>query len=329
MGKLTSPQLADYQAAAVKYRKEFLAMPIIGLEEILPYVTVRFGIRYKEAVGQLSVNAQFAPYKADMKHEKNAVLDFRTLETFFGAVVQPFEPNSAATLIIGQNAMTKGESMKNADIAKKVLASISKSLSENLNRVLWSAVRVDNGTTSAELFNGWDTITEKEIAAGKITAAIGNYVKLNDTLTQENAVDVLKAAYRKARPELRGVKTFMYVPQDVLDAYNDAYAVLHSATPYVQGFEQIYLEGSNKKCQIVPLTSKAESKFIHISTQENMLIGCDQLGDKEDVVIEKHAPFVLDFVATMFFGVDFESIDPRRLLVVELKVTDATAEGDE
>ena len=188
MGKLTSPQLADYQAAAVKYRKEFLAMPIIGLEEILPYVTVRFGIRYKEAVGQLSVNAQFAPYKADMKHEKNAVLDFRTLETFFGAVVQPFEPNSAATLIIGQNAMTKGESMKNADIAKKVLASISKSLSENLNRVLWSAVRVDNGTTSAELFNGWDTITTKEVTAGNIAAAKGNYVKLTEAITAENAL---------------------------------------------------------------------------------------------------------------------------------------------
>jgi hypothetical protein len=53
------------------------------------------------------------------------------------------------------------------------------------------------------------------------------------------------------------------------------------------------------------------------------------LGDNEDVTIEKHSPFVLDYVATMFFGVDFESIDPRRLLVVELKVTDATAEGEE
>jgi hypothetical protein len=60
-----------------------------------------------------------------------------------------------------------------------------------------------------------------------------------------------------------------------------------------------------------------------------MLIGCDQLGDNENVTVEKHSPFVLDYVATMFFGVDFESIDPRRLLVVELKVTDETAEGEE
>ena len=328
-GKVTSAQLAKYQEAAVKYRKELLMIPVLGLEEILPYVTVRSGIRHKESVGNLSINAQFAPYKKDMKTGKDVNLNFRELETFLGAIDYEFEPNSAATLLIGAGADTKSEGMKNADIVKQSLVQIAKTLSENLNAVLWSAVRNASGTTTADLFNGWDTITAKEITAGTISAEKKNYVKLTEAITAENAVDVLKKAYRNARPELRGVKTFMFVPQDVLDAYNDAYAVLHSATPYVQGFEQIYLEGSNKKCQIVPLTSKAESKYIHISTKENMLIGCDQLGDKEDVVIEKHAPFVLDFVATMFFGVDFESIDPRRLLVVELKVTDATAEGEE
>lgn len=318
MGNLVSPQLADYQAAAAKYKKELLAMPIIGLEEILPYVTVRFGIRYKEVVGDIAVNAQIAPYKTTMKSAEDVNLNFRELETFFGGLVQPFDPNQAATLIIGQNAMTKGEGMKNAEIAKRVLVAIAKSITENLNAVLWSAVRDANGTTTKDLFNGWDTITTAEVTAGKIAADKGNYVKLTEEITSENAVDLLKKAYRDAHKVLRGVKTFMFVPQDVLDAYNDAYSTLHNATPYVQGFEQLYLEGSNKKCEIVALTSKADSKYIHISTKENMLIGCDQLSDTEKLEVEKHAPFTLDYVATMFFGVDFESIDARRLMVVEM-----------
>lgn len=318
MGQLVSPQLADYQAAAAKYRKELLTMPVIGLEEILPYVSVRFGIRYKEVVGDLAVNAQIAPYKTNMKSAEDVNLNFRELETFFGGLVQPFDPNQAATLIIGQNAMTKGEGMKNAEIAKQVLVAIAKSITENLNAVLWSAVRNPSGTTTADLFNGWDTITTKEVSDGNIATSKGNYVKLSEAVTAENAVDLLKGAYRQAHAKLRGAKTIMFVPQDILDAYNDAYSTLHNATPYVQGFEQLYLEGSNKKCEIVALTSKAESKYIHISTKENMLIGCDNMSDTERVEVEKHAPFTLDYVATMFFGVDFESIDARRLMVVEL-----------
>ena len=50
-----------------------------------------------------------------------------------------------------------------------------------------------------------------------------------------------------------------------------------------------------------------------------MLVGFDQMGDVESVEIERFKPFILSYIATMFFGVQFESIDKRRLKVVELK----------
>ena len=174
VGKITGEQLADYQEAAKKWRKEFLALPVTGLEEITPYVSVRYGIRYKETVGTLSLDAQFRPYKHDIKAGKDAELSFRELETFFGAIDYEFEPNSVAQMVIGEKAATKGEAMKNAEIVKAVLIEICKQLSVNLNAVLWSAVRKENGTTSADLFNGWDTITTKEKGVGKIAAAKGN-----------------------------------------------------------------------------------------------------------------------------------------------------------
>lgn len=328
-GKVTSAQLAKYQEAAVKYRKELLMIPVLGLEEILPYVTVRSGIRHKESVGNLSINAQFAPYKKDMKTGKDVNLNFRELETFLGAIDYEFEPNSAATLLIGADADTKGEGMKNADIVKQTLVEIAKTLSENLNAVLWSAVRNASGTTTADLFNGWDTITAKEITAGTISAEKKNYVKLTEAITAENAVDVLKEAYRSIDKVLRKSKTIMFVPQEVMDAYDDAYSQLHSATAYVKGFEQRFLEGSNGRCEIVALSSKADSKYIHITTKENMLIGVDQMSDQEDIAVEHFSAFTLEYVATMFFGVEFESIDPRRLFVAELEIAKPTAEGEE
>lgn len=318
VGKVTSSQLAEYQKAATKWRKEFLAMFVIGLEEIIPHVTVRAGIRYKETVGTLNMNAQFAPYKQNMKSGKDATLAFRELNTYMGAIDYEFEPNSAATLVIGEGAATKGEGMKSADIVRKSLTEICKTLSENLNSVLWSAVRNANGTTSADLFDGWDTITSAEITAGNISAAKGNYLKLDSAITSENALDVLKGAFRAANKILKKQKTKMFITQDIMDAYEDAYFAVHNATPWVKGFEQKILEGSNGKCELVPLSSKDGSSFIHLSTKENMLIGVDQMSDTEDIEIARFSAFTLEFIATMFFGVNFESIDPRRLLVIEL-----------
>lgn len=59
--------------------------------------------------------------------------------------------------------ITKGEALKNTEITRKVLAYLTAQLGKNLNMVLWNAVRNDSGETSKDLFNGFDTITKKEL----------------------------------------------------------------------------------------------------------------------------------------------------------------------
>jgi hypothetical protein len=49
-----------------------------------------------------------------------------------------------------------------------------------------------------------------------------------------------------------------------------------------------------------------------------MLVGYDQMGDTESVMVKEFEPFILSYIATMFFGVQFESIDKRRLKVIEI-----------
>ena len=78
------------------------------------------------------------------------------------------------------------------------------------------------------------------------------------------------------------------------------------------------MEGSQGRLKLVPLANKADSKFIHISTKKNMLYGYDNMSDVESIEVERFAPFVLTYVATVFFGVQFESIDKSCLKVVEL-----------
>ena len=64
--------------------------------------------------------------------------------------------------------------------------------------------------------------------------------------------------------------------------------------------------------------NKIASKYIHICPKSNMLIGYDQMGDVESVMVKEYEPFILSYIATMFFGCQFESIDKRRFKVVEL-----------
>ena len=50
-----------------------------------------------------------------------------------------------------------------------------------------------------------------------------------------------------------------------------------------------------------------------------MLVGVNQTGEEETVAVEKHEAFVLQFIMTAFFGCQFESISPERMLAIKLK----------
>lgn len=316
-GKLKfSPE--DFQNAAIKYRSELLMLPIIGCQDTLQYMTARPGIRYKERVGTMSGDAQFAPYKPTRATDFNLNVDYRELETFFGSVVSDFEPNSAVSTLLGTGA-TKGDGQISTPTAKSVLALIAKSLSEHLNDAIWNGVRNATGDTSKDLFNGFDTITQSEITAQNISAEKGNYLKLTEDITAANAVDVAKKILFSLDPRLRSQELFLYCSQDFVDKYNEGYLLSHGGIPYNTGYGQTAVEGSNGKLKLVPLYNKADSKFMHVTTKSNMLVGFDQMGDIENVMVKEYKPFILSYIATMFFGVQFESIDKRRFKVIELK----------
>lgn len=326
-GKLTFT-LQDFQEAATKWRSDLLMLPIIGIQDTLKYMTARPGIRYKEQVGALSGDAQFGPYKPSRSTDFNLNIDFRTLETFMGSVVAKFEPNSAVSTLLGQIGDTKGDGQMHTPTALHVLALIAKGLSEHLNEAIWAGVRNPNGDTSLDLFDGYDTITDKEITAGAIAAEEGNYMKLTDEITRDNAVDIAKEILFSLDPRLRAQDLYMFCTQEFADAYNESYLLTHGGINYNTKYGQDTVEGSNGRLHIVPMYNKIGSKFIHICPKVNMLVGYDQMGDIESVMVKEYEPFILSYIATMFFGVQFESIDKRRFKVIELATPSQNTGGD-
>jgi len=102
--------------------------------------------------------------------------------------------------------------------------------------------------------------------------------------------------------------------------YEKCYQAENSALPYNKEFKKTFLEGSDDLCELVALPNKKTSPYIHVTTKGNMLVGVDQQGDTEKITVEKHAAFVLQFIMAMFFGVQFETVSPERLMVAKLFV---------
>lgn len=304
----------DLAKSARKYRKELLMMPVIALESSLKHMTLRTGVRGDETVGELTASISIGPYSDTRTDTSDTNVKGRTLTTYRGSVIKKFSPNSVADSIYG-SAVLSGEGLKNTDITMMVVAFLAKQVSKQLNKYLWTAKRNDAGTDTVDLFNGFDTITDNEITAGNISVAKGNMFQFAAAIDATNAVDKLKEMFRAAYDELQGEYCKMFMPKSIYNLYCDDYQASNGALPYNTTFKKTFLEGSDDQCELVALPNKKGSKYIHMTTQSNMLVGVDQMSQQEQINVEKLDALVLTFVMVMYFGTQFESISPERLLV--------------
>lgn len=307
---------ADLRQSAVKYRKDLLMMPTISAKETLAHMSLRPGVAGREVVGQLAGNIELGPYNPNRVDETGVTATPRVLETYLGSVIKQFDVNEAGKTVYGE-LYAQGQALTNAAIAKAVLVYLSAQIGKKINMAIWSGKRDASGDTTAKLFDGFDSITAAEIAAGAIAESNGNFKEV-EAITAANAVDVLKSIYRGASDELRGQNVKMFITHDVYDAYLDDYQATVGAVPYNTQFNKNSLEGSNGLCELVPLASKKGSQYIHLTPKANMLVGYGAGMADENIAIEKYHPFLLSYVATMYFGCQFESISPERLLVAKV-----------
>lgn len=302
--------------SGAKYRKDLLMMPVHAMQETLQYMTLRRGIRYSETVGELTGDIDMGPYSETRVDNEKMDIKGRTLYTFFGSVVKKFSPNSVVKSIY-DSAITKGEELKNVDIARAVMSLLTAKIGHNLQTHIWDAVRNDSGSTSEDLFNGFDTITATEISGGGIATNKHNLFEFEEAITANNAVDIIKAFCEAASEFLvdSGQRVNLYCSHAIYRNYLKDYQATVGAIPYNTEYRKAVVEGF-ENVHFVPLYNKANSQFIHLSPASNMLVGVNQEGEEENIIVKDYAPFVLTYIATMFFGVQFESINPERLLLV-------------
>jgi hypothetical protein len=305
---------ADLKKSATTFQKELLITPVISCSETLQHFTGRPGVAGREVIGQLTGNIELGPYNATRVDDTGVKITPRVLETYLGSVVKRFDQNEAAKTVWGE-AFAQGEELTKAALVLQVLIYLSAQLGKNLDAALWTAERNDSGDKTKDLFDGFDTITKKEIDATSISTAQGNLHEFTEAFSSTNTVDKLMDFYQAAAPELQAVETKLYIPYSVYNHYNRDYATRFGSTPYNHEYSKTFLEGTQNLCELVPLASKKGSEYVHLSTKKNMLYGYGAGMADENIAIEKYHEFLISFVATMYFGVQFETIAKESLFV--------------
>ena len=314
--KITDSEL---QKSAVTYRKELLIMPVISAMATLQHMTARPGVAGREVLGQLSGGIELGPYDPNRKDDDGLSITPRTLETYLGSVIKRFDMNSVAKTVYGA-LTTQGDGLASLDLTRQVLNYLAMQLGRSLNLCIFSASRNESGTLTNDLFDGFDTITQKEVTAGTISQDAGNFIQLGEAITESNAVDTLMKIYEQADDSLQGVPSKMFVPFNVYRAYNKDYMASFGNVIYNTEYKKTFLEGTDNLCEIVPLVSKKGSPFIHLTTKGNMVYGYGDGMADEKIAVEKYHEFLLSFVATMYFGCQFDTISKERLMVAKLSV---------
>lgn len=312
--KITDSEL---QKSAVTYRKELLIMPVISAMATLQHMTARPGVAGREVLGQLSGGIELGPYDPNRKDDDGLDITPRKLETYLGSVIKRFDMNSVAKTVYGA-LTTQGDGLASLDLTRQVLNYLAMQLGRSLNLYIFSASRNESGTLTNDLFDGFDTITQKEVTAGTISQDAGNFIQLGEAITESNAVDTLMKIYEQADDSLQGVPSKMFVPFNVYRAYNKDYMASFGNVIYNTEYKKTFLEGTDNLCEIVPLVSKKGSPFIHLTTKGNMVYGYGDGMADEKIAVEKYHEFLLSFVATMYFGCQFETISKERLMVAKL-----------
>ena len=306
--------------SGAKFRKEIIAMPVAALlEKALKHMTLRTGVAGDETVGGVASDAEARPYKTEKGARDTGRIIGRTLTTYLGDVLEEFDPYLLFSTVYGEQFDDKTKRTE-AEIVRDLSLAMSKKVAKKLGAALFKAVRNANGTTTLDLFNGFDTIAAAEITAGNIASTNGNYYEV-PVITAANVGDVLKSIYDNASEELQESDDLkMYIPKSVKKLYDEWYLAHFGSVGYNKEYGRKILHGTEDDggCELVALSGMKNSAYIYLSTKGNMLVGCDQKSNKEKVLIRvPDNPKVVQFFMCFFWGVQFEFIEPEFLMVAK------------
>lgn len=302
--------VTDLANTAIQYKKEIKIMPYIALADTLKHMTPEPGIQFQKVLPNLTGAFELSNHDGAKNLQTGPTLGKRTLTTYVGDVLIEEKPEDLRSVIQGNALLGNNGNLDKHPLELQILALVAKNISKKLAVAIFQGER--NGATlnsTNAVFDGFDHITSDEITATNISAGNGNYEEV-DPITSSNALDILMSAWEGSEDELKAVPTKLFIPFATYHAYNRDFASTYGANPYNVQYKKTFLEGTDGLCELVPMTGKAGSSYMHLTTKENCRVGFDMMSDAESMIVRPcDNPWKVQFAMKMNFGVQFETLD--------------------
>lgn len=316
---ISDDTLSDYKKAATKWQKEFLEIPMREANDVLQYFRPVYGLRGDMMLPSVEASSEFGPYDPDRVSKADIDYNFRKLTTYFGSDIVKFHPNDYALMIMGYDDPTLGDALKDASTSALVIAQIQRARGAAIANAVINGVRDATKTKTIDLLDGIETIIKKEVTATNISTTKGNMYEMTAVPSDSNAEDIAKAVLFNLDPQHRKQDNLFFCSQSFADKYNEAYLATHTAAVYNTQYNQVYVEGSNKKMTLVPLPELEGADYFWVTPKKNMLFGCDNRSKMSTVQIDRFESFRLTLSATCFLGVQLHSINKALFKAVKVK----------
>ena len=311
--------LEDYVKTAVKWNPTLMDLPIRAALDVLGHMHGITGLRGKMQLGEISADSQFAPFKKNRKGSSDVGIKYRVIEDYLGNAIDEFAPVDYIHLTMGYDDPIVGEAIKGASTTALVLFHIAKARGQHIAQAVLTGVRNEEGDTTEDLCDGLLTIAGKEIDAGAISKEEGNYIKLQDEFSFQNACDLLKEEIIfKLNPFMRRENNLLLCDPELVDMYNEAYQATHTGLNYNTAYNQPFVEGSHNKVTLLGLPEMAGQKRMILTQKDNMWWATYNKADERAVDIMRKDHYTLSFAANMWLGTQFRTIDKRRLTIIDL-----------
>ena len=256
-----------------QFAKDFLTMPQAVLAKSLKFLNKIAGVHGKITFSKLKSGAQWKPYKYGEFNPSNSTsFHPRTLETFHLELDEEFDPASVYSTVFGKVLKKDRTSL---EVVRAAVAEMARQSSGNLTKTIWTGVRNEDGETSLDNFDGFDTIIAKEKVAGNISRTLGNYFQ-SGKLTEYNIGDKLMLLWSTMTHLLKDNETlYLYMPSNVREMYDKWYNNNYNGANYTNEYNQRVLVGTNKRCVIADMAGMDDVKHIIFTTKDNMIVGFD------------------------------------------------------
>ena len=273
----------------------------------------------------LGCGGRIGNYSKTKHEEADVSIDPRIFQTYFGNVIKGIDPNAIYQSIWGSN-VTKGDALKNVPIVNQVCAYLVKKVGETMLMNVFTAKHDASDTSkTAKWFDGFKTILDADAAGTNelqkvlISGAIGNLVEGDDSITADNAEDLIKDFYWSevdnplAAAKLRSQQLKLFMSDQTYHFYTEAYQTNHGSLPYNQAYDKRTLDGASN-VEFVPLPC-VPNDFLLLTPKNNAYLLYNQKTDDEQFLVKPslNNHYDVDFIMNYFFGTQFESVSPEVL----------------